>query len=374
MIREAFGLINGGVERYNLRELVELRAVGALPIGCRYRVVDFSLSNMVNSGIRNVGVIASRNYSSLMTHLGSGKSWDLSRKSDGVTVITPYSVRGSTGTYRGEVEALKSSMDFITHAKQEYCIISGVDYIYTCNFDEMMKWHVESGADITALYHNVPAHENTDRNDETFFDFNSEGRITMLEYNPRNTRLRARGLRTYILRKDLLMLLVEESYAKGELGFTKDLLRSNIARLRIMGFEHEGYVGTLFDVASFFKLNMDLLDENLMRELLSSKNRIYTKAMDSVPAKYTKTSVVKNSLIANGCIIEGEVTNSLLFRDVHVGPGAVLKNCIIFNGTEIGEGSNLEYVIFDKLVNVRRGTRLVGNAEFPMVIKKRGAV
>ncbi|MDR1272877.1 MAG: glucose-1-phosphate adenylyltransferase subunit GlgD [Clostridiales Family XIII bacterium] len=374
MIRDAFGLINGGVERRNLRELVDSRAVGALPIGCRYRAIDFPLSNMVNSGIRNVGVIASRNYSSLMNHLGSGKSWDLSRKSDGVTVITPYSVRGSTGTYRGEVEALKSSMDFIVHAKQEYCIISSVDYVFTGAFDDMMRRHVESGADITALYHIVGRHGDTDRYEETFFDFGEDGRINVIEFNPRNTRLKARDLRTYIIRKDLLILLVEESYAKGELGFTKDLLRNNLNRLRIIGFEHEGYVGTLFDVASFFKVNMDLLDQDLMREIFLSKNRIYTRVMDSVPAKYMKDSVVKNSLIANGCIIEGEVKNSLLFRNVHVGPNVVLKNCIVFKETEIGEGSDLEYVILDKNVSVRKGTRLIGNAEFPMVIKKQGTV
>jgi glucose-1-phosphate adenylyltransferase len=375
MIREAFGLIYAGEESTNLRELVDNRAIAALPIGGKYRVIDLPLSNMVNSGIRNVGVITSRNYNSLVDHLGSGKYWGLSRKSDGLFVMTPFSSRGNTGIYRGKVEALKSSMDYIKRAKQEYAVLAGTSFIYGGTYDAMMKYHIESGADITALYHKADAASLADeRFHEVYFDVAEDGRIKSLEINPALSLLNARSLKSYIIRKDVLVYLVEESVSKGEFKFSEGLLRNSLSRLKVMGFEHDGYVGTMNSVASYFEMNMDLLNVDIRKELFLAQNRIYTKIKDSVPAKYAEAAEVKNSLVANGCVIEGEVENSILFRGVHVGRDAVVKNSIVFSNTDIGGGADLEFTILDKDVNVRQNSRLVGNREFPMVIRKGGLV
>ena len=375
MIRDAFGILYTGEVIPNLRELVEERTVGAIPIGGKYRAVDFPLSNMVNSDIRSVGVIVSRKYNSLMDHLGSGKAWDLSRKNEGLFILTPFSLRENPGVYRGKVEALKSSLNFVRRVRQDYCVIAGAASIYNCNYSEMMRFHVESGSDITALYHNVDFDHVVDESyHEVFFDLSSDGRVRSLEVNPTTTFSSARSLKSYIIRKETLIYLVEECFSKGEYKFSENLLRNNIDRLRIMGYEHKGYVGMLRSVQSYFDINMKLLDQGIRGELLQTENRIYTKAKDSVPAKYTKTASVKRSLIANECVIEGTVENSVLFRDVHVGRGASVKNSIIMPGAEIADGAELEYVILDKNVSVRRTSRLIGNANFPVVVGKGGMV
>ncbi|MDR1797695.1 MAG: glucose-1-phosphate adenylyltransferase subunit GlgD [Clostridiales Family XIII bacterium] len=374
MIREAFGLIYAGDEVTNLRELVDTRTVGALPVGGKYRVIDFTLSNFVNSDIRNVGVITSRNYNSLMDHLSSGKAWDLSRKSDGLFILTPFSLRENPGIFRGKVEALKSGMDYIRRAKQEYCILTGSTQVYNTTFDDMMRFHVESGADVTVMYQKTNTVVHGDGFHDVFLEVAGDGTVESIEINPMLSELNALSMKTYILRKDILIYLIDESFSKGEYKFSEDLLRNNLHRIKVMAYEHKGYVGTMRSVAAYYQMNMDLLDPDIRDELLASKNRVFTKVKDSVPAKYMETAEVKNSLIANGCIIEGKVENSILFRDVHIGRDACVKNSIVLANTEIADGAELEYTILDKNVSVRPRSRLVGAREFPMVIRKGGLV
>ena len=375
MIREAFGLIYSGEVIPNLRELVDQRAVGALPIGGKYRIIDFPLSNMVNSDIRSVGVIVSRKYNSLMDHLGSGKAWDLSRKNEGLFILTPFSLRENPGIYRGKLEAIRSSLDYVRRVRQEYCIIAGSASIYNFNYDEMMRYHIESNSDITVLYHNVKlGHETDEQYHDVFFDISDEGRVMGMEVNPMLIKQTARSLKSYIIRKDILIYLVEDCFSKGEYKFSENLIRNNIDRLRIMAFEHKGYVGMLRSAKAYFDVNMDLLKPNVSRELFRSENRIYTKAKDSVPAKYTKTASIMHSLVANECVVEGIVENSILFRDVNIGKGAVIRNSIILPGSVVANDAQLEYVILDKNVSVRSRSRLIGNENFPVVVGKGGMV
>jgi len=375
MIRDAFGLIYTGEEVPNLRELVDQRAVGALPIGGKYRVIDFPLSNMVNSDIRSVGIIVSRKYNSLMDHLGSGKAWDLSRKNEGLFILTPFSLRENPGVYRGKVEAIRSSLDFVRRVRQEYCIIAGASSIYNFNYDEMMRFHIESNADITVLYHNVSVgHDVDEYYHDVFFDIDGEGRVTRMEINPQLITLTPRSLKSYIIRKDILIYLVEDSFSKGEYKFSENLLRNNLDRLRIMAFEHKGYVGMLRSAKAYFDVNMDLLKPHVRKELFQDENRIYTKAKDSVPAKYTRHANLKQSLVANECVIDGTVENSVLFRGVYIGRGANVKNAIILPGSVVANDAVLEYVILDKNVSVRSKSRLIGNERFPVVVGKGGMI
>jgi len=374
MIRNTFGLIYAGEQNINLRELVYLRTVGALPVGGRYRAIDFVLSNMVNSGIRNVGVIAHRSYHSLMDHLGSGKDWDLSRKNDGLFILPPFSSSGNRGEYRGVVDALKGVMGYIQRSKQQYCILSGSFTIYNRVYDDVLRYHIETGADITMLYNS----EETDvfqgeRYNDVRLYLNEENRIVDIKINSPMTESSMVGMDTYIIRKELLEYLVEDCVSRGKFDFVSDLLMNNVGRLKIMGFRHNGYVGRLHSVASYYKLNMDMLEADIRRELFYNDNNIYTKIKDAVPAKYSKTSSVKNSFVANGCIIEGEVEDSILFRSVYVGRDAKVKNSIIMQESEVSDNADLEYVILDKSVNIRQGRRLVGDKSFPVIIRK-GAV
>ncbi|MDR3071984.1 MAG: glucose-1-phosphate adenylyltransferase subunit GlgD [Clostridiales Family XIII bacterium] len=375
MIRDAFGLIFTGEQNVRLRELVELRAVGALPIGGRYRIIDFPISNMVNSEIRNVGVITNRNYHSLMDHLGSGKSWDLSRKNDGLFILTPYANRENLGIYRGWLDAMKGSMDYLRRAKQEYCILSASHSIFNMVFDDMMRYHIESEADITILYNKL-SNENYSgvRYEDVRMRFGRDGRLKQLEINPEISSLNLLCMDTFIIRKDTLIYLVEESVAQGWHYFVDDLIRGNMNRLKIVGYEHKGYVGRMHSVESYFDVNMELLDANLQKELFQGSHRIYTKVKDEVPAKYTADATVSNCIVANGCIIEGDVANSVLFRGVYVGKGAVIRNSILLPNTEVNNNAELEYVITDKNVSLRNRSRLVGDRSFPVFIRKGATV
>ena len=374
MLRNTFGLIYAGEQNINLRELVYLRTVGALPVGGRYRAIDFILSNMVNSGIRNIGVIAQRSYHSLMDHLGSGKEWDLSRKNDGLFILPPFSSAENMGTYRGLVDAIKGVMGYISRSKQQYCILSGSYTIFNRTFDDMVEYHMDSGADITMLYNEEEADFfKGERYNDVRLHLNDDGRVIDLEINATTSDSKKVGMDTYVMRKDLLEYLVEDCMSRGKYNFVSDLLMGNLNRIKIMGYEHKGYVGRLHSVASYYKINMDFLNRDVQDHLFYSDNQIYTKIKDEVPAKYAKTSNVKNSLVANSCIIEGEVENSILFRGVYVGKGAKIKNSIIMQNSEIYNNSDLEYVILDKSVNIRQGRRLIGDEVFPVIIRK-GAI
>ncbi|WP_066646921.1 glucose-1-phosphate adenylyltransferase subunit GlgD [Christensenella timonensis] len=374
MLRDTFGLIYAGEQNINLRELVYLRTVGALPVGGRYRAIDFILSNMVNSGIRNVGVIAQRSYHSLMDHLGSGKEWDLSRKNDGLFILPPFSSAENMGSYRGVVDAIKGVMSYISRSKQQYCVFSGSFTIYNMAFDDMVHYHLDTGADITMLYNEEEAEDfKGERYNDVRLHLSDDGRVVDLEINAALSDSKKVGMDTYVIRKDLLEYLVEDCMSRGKYNFVSDLLMNNLNRIKIMGYKHDGYVGRLHSVASYYKLNMDFLDTRIQKNLFYGDNQIYTKIKDEVPAKYAKTSNVKNSLVANGCIIEGEVENSILFRGVYVGKGTKIKNSIIMQNSEIYNNSDLEYVILDKSVNIRQGRRLIGDEVFPVIIRK-GAI
>jgi glucose-1-phosphate adenylyltransferase len=371
---DAFGLIYAGEQIFNLRELVDQRAAGALPVGGRYRVIDFPLSNMVNSGIRNVAVIASRNYNSLMDHIGSGKAWDLSRKNDGLFFLAPFANRDNPGVYRGAVEALKSSMNFLRRAKQQHCVFTGSRTIYNMTFDAMMDFHIDSDADVTILYNRL-ANERWrgPRYEDARLSVRKNGEVRRLETDVEQSTLDCLSMDAFIIRRDLLIYLVDEAVARGDYHFVDGLLKNNIGRIKIMGFEYGGYVSRLHNVASYYRTNMDFLDAEIQHTIFQGRHRIFTKVKDEVPVRYMPTAAVRNSIIANGCIIEGEVENSVLFRGVYIGKGTTVRNSIILPNSEINDDAELENVVIDKNASVRNRTRLIGSAEYPMIIQK-GAV
>ena len=374
MIRDAFGLIYAVEQNLNLRELVNTRSVGALPIGGRYRAIDFILSNMVNSGIRNVGVIAQKNYHSMMDHLGSGKEWELSRKKDGLFILPPFVSNENMGSYRGVVDAIKGVMSYIRRCTQKYCVLSGSYTIYNTVLDDAFAYHMDNNADITVLYSVEPKKQfDGERFQDLRLHMNEQGRVVDMEFNSMLSDSKKVGMDTYILRKDLLEYLVEDCVSRGKYNLVTDLLMPNLQKLNIFGFEHKGYVGRLHSVASYFKLNMDILNVDVQRDLFHNGNTIYTKIKDEAPAKYIGDVSVKNSLIANGCVIEGSVENSVLFRGVYVAKGVHIKNSLIMQDSEIFQNTLLEHVIIDKQVQIRSGRKLMGDKDFPVIIRK-GAI
>lgn len=369
MIKDVFALVYAGEENHNLRELVLARSVAALPIGGRYRAIDFHLSNIVNSGIRNVGIITHKNYQSLMDHLGSGKEWDLSRKTDGLFMLPPFDNAENMGIYRGISDAIKGNMPYIKRASQPYCLLTGVNAIYTTSYSKMLKAHIDNRADITMLYSVGRKDSEESLRDLRFFT-DDEGWVTEMDYNFKYSSFDKFGLDIFLIHKSLLEYLIDRSVAHGHYDFVSDVLIKNLRNLRILGIEHTGYVGRLDSVSAYYRLNLDMLKADVQQDLFYTDKPVYTKIKDEAPVKYGVHASVKNSLLANGCVIDGQVEDSLLFRGVRVGKGAKIKGCILMQECDIEENCKLEYVIADKNCHIRKGRRLAGDISYPSIIRK----
>lgn len=370
MIKDVFGLIYAGEENYNLRELVLMRSVAALPVGGRYRAVDFPLSNMVNSGIRNVGIITQKNYQSLMDHVGSGKEWDLSRKTDGLFMLPPFDNAENTGIYRGISDAIRSNLSYIKRASQPYCLLVGSSTVHTATYNHMLKMHLEKKADITILYNVEPGGENRERFHDLRLFTDEDGWVTEMDYNFKYSSSDKVGMEVYLIHKSLLEYVIDRSIAHGHFDFINDALMKNVKNLRIQAIEHKGYVGRLDSVNAYYNLNLDMLRPEVQKDLFYTNRPVYTKIKDEAPVKYGENAVVKNSLLANGCVIKGEVEDCMLFRGVRVGKGAKLKGCIIMQECDIDANCSLEYIIADKNCHIREGRRLVGDPNYPSIIRK----
>ena len=369
-----FGLIYTGESNLQLRDLTYSRAIAAVPFGGRYRCIDFVLSSMVNSGITNVGVIAQKNYHSLMDHLGSGKEWDLRRKRDGLFILPPFVTKDNTGIYKGTVDALRSCMGYIRRSTQRYVVLTGSHTIYNTTYDAMLEQHISTGADITMLYRNEPQADRDDQFDNVRLSLQSNGRVVDIEVNPFRAQGAARSCDAYILERTLLEYLVEEADAHANYDWVRDVLLQKVQSLKIYGFEYRRYVARLNSMTSYFNHNMALLDPAVRTDLFNPAHRIYTKVKDEVPAVYGVNARVKNSIVADGCIIDGEIEDCVIFRGVRIGAGAKLRRCILMQAAEIQEQCELDHVVLDKSVVVKRGRRLMGHENFPVILRKGSVV
>ena len=370
MTNNAFGLIYTGEANARLRELTFSRSVAAVPFGGRYRVIDFLLSDMVNTGISNVGLITQRNYHSLMDHLGSGKEWDLHRKRDGLFILPPFVTKDNTGMYRGTVDAIRSVLGYVRRSTQRYVILTGSHTLYNTTYDAMLRQHIETGAEITIMYNVEREFNRADQFDDLRLTMDETGRVTDLSLDPYFPTSSFRGCDAYIMEKERLEYLVEEAASHGEYDFMRDVLVKNVDKCRIYGWRYDGYVARLDSVSTFYKHNMELLDPAIRMDLFNPRTPIYTKVKDEVPAKYTDTGRVRNSIVADGCIIEGEVENSVLFRGVHVCKGAVVRDSILMQACYVGESSTLSNVVMDKGVLILNGRNISGYKTYPVIIRK----
>ena len=371
---DTMGIILTNDQDKKLYDLTEHRAVAAVPFGGRYRIIDFILSCMVNSGISNVGVITHTDYQSLMDHLGSGKEWDLDRKLSGIFIFPPYIRKESSDRRRGTLDELYNLIHYLRRSKERYVVIAGAGLICNTILDEAMEYHLSNEADITVFYNRMETYKIKELTTYAMIERDQQGRITGLELNPLLPRTNLISMNIYIVNKALLESLIDESYAQGDVDFESDTLRRNLGNLRVYGYEYEGYVARIDTVRSYFQYNMELLNRSVMNELFAADIPVYTKVKDEVPTMYGAQANVENSLIADGCIIDGSVRNSILFRGVQISKNATVTDSIIMQNSEVHDGSRLENVILDKDVIVRVGKRLTGQADYPVLIGKGGVV
>lgn len=369
------GIIFSNIHDENVADLTRLRTMASVPFGCRYRLIDFALSNMVNSGISRVGVITHYNYQSLMDHIGSGKDWDLARRSGGIQILPPYITAFASSrpeVYNTRLEALMGIVSYIQGAREEYVILTDCDVICNMDFSAIIQRHIDTGADCTIATKKsyLVTKSGTSNNVELFY--NENGDVTdIAEHNSVEPAYCNVNLNIYVMNRKYLEEIVLDSVAHGYKSFTKDVLARRIGRDKIKAYECDGYFATVDSMAEYFACSMDLLNPGTRRELFGIADRpIFTKVRNSAPTQYSDTAVTKNSLIADGCVIEGTVENCILFRGVKIGRGTTVKNSILMQDTVIGENVYLNCVITDKSAVVRDGRVLSGHESKPYFIEK----
>lgn len=349
-----------------LSEITGLRTMGSVPFAGRYRLIDFALSNMVNCGIEKVGVVTKSNYQSLMDHLGTGKPWDLSRKSNGLFILPPFSSAGS-GSYGSKFESLKGIMGFINRSKEEYVLFSDCNTVLNVDIEKLMDFHTEKNADITVVYKNGKM---PNLPDTMVFDTDGEGRITKIALSPKTEGDVKYSLNVILMKKALIERLMNEAISMNYTSLEREIIQKNIQNFNIYGIEATSYATTIDSMQSYFDANMDLLNPENCDHLFNIERPVYTKVRDDMPTVYGIGSSVKNSLVAGGCIIDGEVENSILFRGVRVEKGAVIKNSIVMQGAYVAQNAKLNCVVADKEVVITPNKTLSGADNYPVFIGK----
>ncbi|NLZ25048.1 MAG: glucose-1-phosphate adenylyltransferase subunit GlgD [Clostridiales bacterium] len=367
MNNKTMGLIFAMDNESHLNDLALHRTTASLPFGGRYRLIDFVLSNFVAANITTIGIVAKNNYNSLMDHIRMGRDWDLNRKNSGITVFPPFVLNSSHEVYRGKIEALYSLRNYISDAKEDYIVIANSNIAFNLDFNEIEKFHLDKKADITVLTYRT----NEINPRKHVIKMDESGKITDFRFpiasDPEEQLI---NLNIYFSRKDTLLSLIDNAYAHGEYDFEKEILQKNLEELNIMGYEVDGYVAVIDRIHAYYKHSMDLLDINIRNELFYGKTTILTKVKDSVPTKYLEHAKVSNSIIADGCEINGTVENSILFRSVKVSKGAVVRNSIIMENGIIMENAKVNCVITDKNVIIQPSRELSGYESYPIVIVK----
>lgn len=354
-------------------ELVAERLMASIPFAGRYLMVDFVLSSMVNAGIDNISVIVRKNYHSLMDHLGSGREWDLTRKNGGLNIVPPFAEK-TVKVYNGRVEALASILDFLKDQKEKYVIMSEANLAANFDFKAMLNAHIESGADVTLAYAQEEIPEGLikpfDVNKDLYYTLDIEdGRVREIQINPEEPGIQNLSLNIYIIERELLISQISAAFVRGYVYFERDILAPQLDKLNVRGYKFGGYIARISSIKSYFDENMKLLDEENLDALFGG-NHIYTKIRDDNPTRYIKGAKAKNIMAADGCIIEGEVENSVLFRGVRVGKGAKVKNCVLMQDTVIEPGVNVEYIISDKNVTITADKEIKGTDSFPVYVAK----
>lgn len=359
-------LISDNYKNENLSGLVRKRTLSSIPIGSRYRLIDFMLSSLVEARISNIVVLANNNYDSLVDHLGSGKDWDLSRKNSGLKVITPLANDKGKAIAVNKFDALSNSLYYLDKVLEEYVIIADANIIANVDFNSILNWHMETNADITIGYAYLRPSEK-----DTQIVFDDRGRIyDSLYHMYGGSEIVPTQLEIQIMSKRLFREIVEKGMTLGWENMMNDYISKNFNKLNVYGYEIRGYCRVINNIRDYYDFNMDLLNDNVRSELFLSKTEILTRVKDSVPTFYGENADVKDSILADGSIINGYVENSVISRDVVIEEGAVVKNSIIMTKCYIEADTVIENTIIDRYSRVTRGTRVSGTRNEPYIIHK----
>ena len=369
------GLIFANIHDKSIPEMTRIRSMASIPFGCRYRLIDFALSNMVNSNITNVGIITRYNYQSLLDHVGNGKDWDLARRSGGIKILPPYVAayenNGAGKVYENRLESLLGAENFIHRCGADYIVLSDCDAIMNIDLTQVLEAHVASGAYLTMVTKKLDNSPYQFDLPVSILDLDDAGRVIGLSDGCPNEGGVTISTNIMVISRADLQDVVSEALARGYKSFHRDILAKCLDSKLVMSYAFDGWYSAISSLAGYFESSMSLLCGDTRRDLFGDNDRqIYTKIRNSAPTKYLEGSHVKNSLLADGCVIEGTVENCILFRNVHVGKGTTLKNCILLQDTYIGSNVFLNCVITDKNVVIKDDRILSGHSTNPFFIGK----
>ena len=366
----AIGVILAGGNSSRMGELSAKRAVAAMPVTGSYRAIDFSLSNMTNSHIQKVAVFTQYNSRSLNEHLNSSKWWDFGRKQGGLYVFTPTITSTNSYWYQGTADALYQNISFLKDSHEPYVVIASGDGIYKLDYNKVLEEHIRKGADITVVCKDI----NPEEDDVSRFGvvkYNDDMQVIDFEEKPLVAQTQTASIGVYVIRRRQLIELLEACAKEGRTDFVKDILIRYKNIKRIYGYKLDTYWSNISTAEAYFKTNMDFLKKDVRDFFFKQYSDIYSKVDDLAPAKYNPGSSVKNSLIASGCIINGNVEDSVIFKKVYIGNNCTIKNCIVLNDVHIGDNSYFENCIIESRDTIKPNTTYVGkDGEIKIVIEK----
>ena len=354
-----------------LKELVAHRSGASIPFGGRYRLIDFPLSSMVNAGVRDVGVIMERDYQSLLDHLSNGKDWGLSRANGGLRLLPPFGLREAhAGSFSGCMEALRSVRSYIEDVPHENLVLSNGDLVGNVDLEKAMELHESLGAEITAVCADVrPDH------DHHRFIVDEDGFSRSLVFSPDSRGEGLAATEMYLIKKDLLLSFMDYCSDGTKLHFHRNALANYLANGGKVGiYVHKGYIRRIYTALEYYSASMDMLRKEVMLDFFPEDRPIRTKERSEVSTYYSDAAKVRNCLVADGCYIEGELENCILFRGVRVGKGAKLRNCVILQDAVIQSGADLRCVIADKDTVITENCFLAGSDRLPIIVPKRATV
>lgn len=364
----ALGIILAGGNNNRMRELSNKRAIAAMPVAGSYRAIDFALSNMANSHIQKVAVLTQYNARSLNEHLSSSKWWDFGRKQGGLYVFTPTITKENSLWYQGTADAIYQNITFLKNSHEPYVVIVSGDGIYKMDYNKVLEFHIAKRADITVVCTTCRDQSEVER--FGVIRMNDDCRIEEFEEKPIISSYNTVSTGIYVVRRRQLIELIERAAQEGRHDFVNDILIRYKNLKRIYGYRTDAYWSNISTVDSYYQTNMDFLKPEIRNYFFKQEPSIKTKIDDLPPAKYNPGAVVKNSLVASGCIINGTVENSVLFKDVFVGNGCVIKNSVILNDVYVGDNTRIENCIVESRDTIRADSSFYGENEVEIVVEK----
>lgn len=366
-MKDFHGIIFAYSAAPELRDLVGARTAASLPFCGRYRLIDFALSSMRNAGILDVGIIMQRDYQSLLDHIGSGKAWDMSRRTGGLRMLPPFGLpEYHTGNYTGTIEALNAVATYIRDIPQKYLVLLLGNMCANIDLLPPMRQHRRSGAEITAICadHNPPDSHHR-------YVVGEDGLVKQILFDRTGEGEGLPSLEGYIINKDTLLKMMDECKARNQYSFHKNAVAAFLAEGGKMDtYVHPGYAVAIRSVEAYYQASMDMLKTEYRRQMFPADRPVRTKAHEEVSTYYGEAAVSRNSLVADNCKIEGSIENCIIFSGARIEKGARLRNCIVMRGGIVGANADLDYVIADKYCSFSAGTVLTGNSRLPIVVPK----